>query len=188
MPNLARVRTSWAGTAVTGGGVSTFYFAEAHSGFVADVTAMWTAMVLRLVTGMVLTTENTGDLIDIATGEISGSWTDGTTSNVATTGTGVYAAGVGARIRWATSGITNGRRVRGSTFIVPLTSGDYDSNGTIGGAALTAIGNGAGALFTGSEGNLRIYTRPVAGRAGAAHPVVGYTTPDKVSWLRSRRT
>lgn len=188
MANLARVRTVWSGTPVVGGGVSTFYFAEAHSGFVADVASFWSALLSKIVTGVTLTTENTGDLIDVETGAITGSWTDGSTSVQTTSGTGSYAAGVGARIRWSTSGISNKRRVRGSTFIVPLSVTNYDADGTLVTAMVTSLGTAAGALFTGAEGNMRIYTRPVTGVGGKASAVVGYTTPDRVSWLRTRRT
>ena len=188
MANLARVRSVWAGVPVVGGGVTTFYFAEAHSGFVADIGAMWTSLTLRIPVGTSITTENAGDLIDVETGAITGSWTDSSTSIVNTTGPAEYAGGVGGRIRWATSGITNNRRVRGSTFVCPLTATGYDAQGTLATAFVTALGNAAGGLFTASEGNMRIYTRPVNGSGGKASTVVNFTVPDKVSWLRSRRT
>jgi len=173
---------------VVGGGITTFYFNEAHSGFVADVNAFWTALQAKMPTGVAITTENTGDLIDIETGAITGSWTDGSTATMAANGTGSYAGGVGARIRWATSGISNKRRVRGSTFIVPLTVSQYDTDGTLTASMVTTLGTAAGSLFTAAEGNMRIYTRPVLGVGGKASTVLNYTTPDRVSWLRTRRT
>jgi len=188
MANLARVRTTWTGTPVTGGGVSTFYFAEAHSGFVADLGAFFTSMATRFPTGLTWTTENTGDLIDVETGALSGSWTDSSTSIVNASGTGDYAGGVGARIRWQTSGISGKRRVRGSTFLCPLTVSQYDNQGSIATATLTALGTAAGTLFTAADGNLRIYTRPVGGAGGKASAVLNFTIPDRISWLRTRRT
>lgn len=188
MANLARVRTTWSGSPVTGGGVSTFYFAETHSGFVADLNAFWTAVKNILYTGITLTTDNTGDLVDVETGALSGTWTDGSTSIVTTGATGVYAAGVGARVRWSTNGITRKRRVRGSTFIVPLGSTGYDAQGSLDTATITTLSTACTSLFTGSEGNMRIYTRPVSGVGGKASAVTGFTIPDRVSWLRTRRT
>lgn len=188
MANLVRVRSVWSGTPVVGGGVSTFYWNESHSGFVADLGAFWTSIGALIAAGVTITTENTGDLIDVETGAISGSWTDGSTSIVNSGGTSTYAAGVGLRIRWATGGIRNKRRVRGSTFVVPIGTACYDAQGTIANANLTTAGNAAGALFAASEGNMRIYSRPVAGSGGAASTVLNFTIPDKVSWLRSRRT
>lgn len=188
MANLARVRTSWAGTPVVGGGVSTFYFDEAHSGFTADVSAFWTTLAGLVPSGVTWTTENTGDLLDVETGAISGSWTDGSTSNVNSTGSSTYAGGVGARYRWTTAGITNKRRVRGSTFLVPLHTGCYDAQGTILTASLTTMGTAAGNLLTAGEGKMKIYHRPVHGAGGAAYAVLNFTAPDRVSWLRTRRT
>lgn len=188
MPNLVRVRTEWNGSPVVGPGVSTFYFAEAHTGFVADVAAFFAALITLVPTGVTFTTQNTGDLIDVATGELSGTWTDGTTATAISSGSGAYALGVGARVRWATSGIRNGRRVRGSTFIVPLIAGAYDTAGTLSTPTLNTISTAANALFTGSTPEQRVYSRPAPGLAGQSNTVVGLTVPDKVSWLRSRRT
>ena len=188
MANLARVRTVWSGSPIVGGGVSTWYFSEAHSGFLADINSFFTAIRTIMPLGLTWTTENTGDLVDVTTGALTGSWTDGSSSLITSTGNAEHAAGVGTRIRWSTTGITNKRRVRGSTFIVPLPASGYDPQGTIVTATLTALGTAATALFSGSDGNMRIWTRPVNGVGGAAHPVVGYSIPDRVSWLRSRRT
>jgi len=188
MPNLARVRTSWVGAPVVGEGVSTFYFDEAHSGFVADLQAFWVSLAPRVPTGVLWTTLNTGDIIDENTGALVGTWTDGVTSTVASNGNGAYAQGVGCRGRWATNGIRNGRRVRGSTFICPMVTSTYQADGTIDGTVWTGISNAFGTLYTAGAGFQYIWSRPVAGAGGDAHLVVNTDLPDKVSWLRSRRT
>jgi len=188
MPNLARVRTIWSGTPVVGAGVSTFYFDEAHSGFVADLQALWVALAPRVPTGVTFTTANTGDLIDEDTGDLVGTWTDGTPSTVNSSGSGVYAAGVGLRARWPTSGIKNGRRVRGATFVVPLVGSAYQSDGSIDGTVWTSVTTAFGALYTAGAGFQYIWSRPVAGAGGQANLVINTDVPDKVSWLRSRRT
>ena len=46
-------------------------------------------------------------------------------------GQGGFAAGVGARVVWETGAVRNGRRVRGSTFVVPIWSSAYETNGTL---------------------------------------------------------
>lgn len=173
---------------MTGGGVSTFYFTEAHTGFIADIAGMFTTLVSRFPNGVQWTLENTGDLIDVETGAITGTWTDGSTTVLTGSLSGSYAAGVGARIRWATNGISNKRRVRGSTFLVPLGTTCYATDGSIEAPALLSLQNASGSLLANSDGNMRIYTRPVGGIGGRAHTVVGSTVPDKVSWLRTRRT
>ena len=188
MANLARVRTVWSGSPVTGGGVSTIYVSEAKTGIVAAVAACFTSVRGLMPTGITLTTENTGDLIDVETGAITGTWTDGSTSLIATNGTGNYAAGVGARVRWQTNGVTNRRRVRGSTFLVPLTVAQYDTDGTIIPACITSMQSAFGSLMSALTPDLKIYTRPRNGAGGRSSNVVGLTVPDRVSWLRSRRT
>ena len=114
MSIILRVRTVWTGTPVVGGGISTFYFTQSATGMVADLHTFWAAIGNRVPLGVTWTTANTGDLIDDATGALTGTWTDGTSSSVSSSGTGTYAGGVGARILWQTSGIRNGRRVRGA--------------------------------------------------------------------------
>jgi len=188
MANLCRVRTTWSGTPVVGAGVSTFYFDEAYSGFVAAVQAFWVAVAARVPAVVTWRTENSGDLIDVATGDLTGTWTDGSGSTVNSSGSGVYAAGCGMRIRWATSGIRNGRRVRGSTFVVPLLGAGYAVDGTIDSTYLTSISNAAGTLRSTTAGNMYIYSRPGPAGAGQRNLVVSHDAPDTVSTLRTRRT
>lgn len=188
MANLVRVRTVWTGTPLVGPTVSTFYFDEIHVGFVADLHTFWAAVGNRFPPGITWTTDNVGDLIDVATGELSGTWTDGVPSIISSSGAGSFAQGVGARATWLTSGIRNGRRVKGSTFLVPLTTACYQSDGTIDGAVLGSLSTAAGALVTNSTGEMRIYSRPTDTEPGQDNVVVGGVCPDKVSWLRSRRT
>jgi len=188
MANLQRVRCNWSGSGVVGPGVTTFYVEEAYSGWLPDLNTFWSYWTNRIPAGITVTTPSTGDLIDVATGEISGSWTETGSSVVNMVAAGAYAKGVGARIKWATSGIRAGRRVRGSTFIVPLQAGNYSVDGTLEDAAYTAFQATAQALVTALEGNLMIYSRPGTAGAGQASPVTVASVADSVSWLRSRRT
>jgi hypothetical protein len=88
---------------------------------------------------------------------------------------------------WRTSGLRHGRRVQGSTFIVPLALGSYQSDGTLVDANVTTIRNAAQTLL-GSQA-LQILSKATPGTSdGQANPVISVTVPDKVSWLRSRRT
>lgn len=188
MANLARVRVSWSGAPVIGSGVSTFYFDEAASGFSAAVRTFFSSLAGRIPAGVSILVQNSGDLIDVSSGALSGTWTDPNTGGITSSGTGNYAAGVGARVKWLTAGIRNGRRVTGSTFIVPLHLTAYDSSGTILNTVLGEIENAAQALLTATGTDMKVYSRPVGGGGGAAHSVVSRQVPDMVSWLRSRRT
>jgi len=188
MANLQRVRCNWSGSGVVGPGVTTFYVQEAYSGWLPDLNTFWSYWTNRIPAGITVSTPSTGDLIDVATGEISGSWTESGASNVAMVAAGAYAKGVGCRIAWQTDGVRAGRRVRGSTFIVPLQAGNYSVDGTLEDAAYTAFTATANALVAALEGNLVIYSRPGTAGAGQASPVIAGQVKDTVSWLRSRRT
>jgi len=168
--------------------VSTFYFNEIHSGFVSDVATYFNAWSTWIPTGITVTISNTGDLLDVATGQISGTWTDGGTAVATMGGAGVYAQGVGARVKWSTAGIRNGRRVRGSTFMVPTIGAAQQTDGTPAAAALTAWNTAAQALVTASASEMVIYSRPTLGVPGQASVVLSGNVPDAVSWLRTRRT
>jgi hypothetical protein len=193
MANLARVRTIWSGTGVVGPGVTTLYFDEAGSGFVANAAQIWVSLAAMFPSTITWTTPNNGDLIDIATGELTGTWTDGTTVTTVGTSVSQYAAGVGARIKWHTGGIRNGRRVTGSTFLVPLDGNKYDAQGTIGAAHLATMVTTATSVI-GSAGNaLCVYSKPGVDKngnplAGQSSVVTVASVPDVVSWLRSRRS
>jgi len=188
MANLIKQVCTWTGVGATGGGVSVFYFDESHVGGTTDLKAFFTSVATGIPSGTTITVPNTGDLIDVASGNISGTWTDGTAGTIACSGSGAWAAGVGCRIVWSTDGVTHNRRVKGSTFLVPLTAANYQTDGTILDTTRSSLNTAATTLFTASDPEMKIYTRPVGGNGGKASTVKGAVVPDKVSWLRSRRT
>ena len=105
---------------------------------------------------------------------------------VAGTGSGGFAAGAGARVVWGTDAVSNGRRVRGSTFLVPLTGSNYDTNGSLVESYRTTIRTKAQAVITATAGlgtQLAVYSRATHEQ----HLVTGAEVPDKAAFLRSRR-
>jgi len=188
MALLNRVRVEWNGLGSGGTGVNTFYFVAGASGFVADLIDFYTGLQPYIPAGVGIGILNAGDVINDATGALAGTWTDGTTAGVGGGGSNLHPGGVGVRIRWNTGGLTHGRRVRGSTFIVPISSGSFDSDGTIKPADLAVMESTAQDLVTARGGDMVILTRAVGGAGGASHVVLSATVPDQVSWLRSRRT
>jgi len=188
MANLARVRCVWSGGPVVGPGLSTFYFDEAHEGFASDLSDFFQAIDAYLPIGIIVTVPSDGDLLDVATGDLTGSWAEAASGPGTGAGFGAYPAGVGARVTWSTSGIVAGRRVRGSTFLCPLVNSCYGTDGTLDETVRTALDAAADGLVTASAGGMRIWSRPAPGRPGAASTVTAGDIPDKVSWLRSRRT
>jgi hypothetical protein len=103
-----------------------------------------------------------------------------------------YSAASGAVITWRTAGVRNGRRVRGRTFIVPLATSAYQADGTLAAAFITSMNtnlNGAGFLGSTESAILGVFSRPTTkgGSDGSWHQVQGFSIPDKVAVLRSRR-
>lgn len=185
---IQRVRCEWGGAGVEGPGVTTFYgeadgtlsIAVAASAFFARLTGL-------IPTGTTVTIPQGGDLIDEVTGQLVGTW-GGSIRDVKTcTGSGAFAGGVGARVVWETGAIRAGRRVRGSTFVVPIVTTSYEANGTLSQSALTSIQNALTDFMVQVPTQARVWSRPRPGLGGAAVQVERGVAPDKVSWLRSRR-
>lgn len=189
MTDLFRLRVVWSGAAVTGGGVSTFYASgPSAAAFQAAVKSFFTTAVVNMPSSCSVTVPNTGEVINDATGGFVSTWTGGTVGNLIGTDPGVFAAGVGMRVVWNTSGTTGRRRVRGSTFLCPMGAGQYDSSGTINNSSRGTLEIAAQALVTALTPGLTIWTRAVGGSGGKSSTVTSATIPDKVSWLVSRRT
>lgn len=189
MTEIMRLRATLSGSAVPGGGVSTFYTsAPDFTGMPGAVKAFYASMVASCPSDLTVTVPNTADVLDVATGAIVGavSSTGGGTVNM--TGGGAYVMGTGARITWTTAGIVAGRRVRGTTFVVPITSGNFEGAGQIGEGFRTGLQGWADTLRGAIPASMVIWSRPVLGRPGTIHDVTGTLIPDKVSWLRTRRT
>lgn len=137
------------------------------------------------------------EVLDVATGNLQGVVTaaaqtvvTGTASSTAT-----WSAPSGACITWNTAGLrtlsSKPRRVRGRTFIVPLSSSAYDLNGNLSTSALNLLNSAA----TGLRGNfnnqaLGVYGRPGpnGSPAGVYHSVTGHRVTDQSAVLRSRRS
>jgi len=188
MATLLRLRVEWAGAPVTGGGLSTFYFTDGAVGQSADVEGLFYAIRFSFPAGITWTIPDGGDTILDTTGELTGSWGSGGGATVASAGTGDYAAGVGARVVWRTAGVNGGRRVNGSTFLVPLDVVMYGPDGTIDTGGLATLVSAADALVTAQASAFTIWSRSVNGGAGANQEVTSATVVDKGSGLRSRRT
>lgn len=188
MPNLARVRAIWSAGAVVGGGVSTFYFAEGASGFQAAVAELFDDIKASIPNTQQIFIPATGDLIDVGSGELTGSWTEGSGTNITGGDAAGYAAGVGLRVVWPTSSIVNGRRVRGSTFFCPIGKASFEGGSNLATATVTLYEGAANTFLTTVGTDFKIWTRPKAGSGGAASSVTSFEVPDQISWLISRRT
>jgi len=90
-------------------------------------------------------------------------------------------------VRWNTDSIVGGRRLKGRTFLLPIESVNYDSAGTLVTACLNNFQTAANTLE--AVGKLLIWHRPQQGGSdGVVGPVTSATVPDRVAWLRTRRS
>ncbi len=190
MTTLERYRVAWTGTTVIGGGVSTFYTGAGQAAvFQPALKTFFTALKTICPTGTTWTVPTAGETIDDNTGEVNGTWSAGSGGGIFATNSTEYAMGVGARIVWETAGMTGGRRVRGSTYIVPLGSNQWENNGTLSAACLTSLFAAANTLRSSIPAEeMVVLTRLRSTTSGTSHGVLSAEVPDKVSWLRTRKT
>lgn len=185
MATLNRYQIPWTGiTALPG--LSVFY-STGGSDATANLVTFFNAIKAIFPTGCSWSVLNSGDTIDDATGTITGTWTGVGGAVVSSTTAGSYPAGTGAYVNWQTGAIVNGRRLKGRTFLCPLLTSVFDTNGTITTPNLTLIGGAATTLAT--VGVMRVWHRPTAPGAGdgSSALITAGTVPDQVTSLRSRR-
>jgi hypothetical protein len=198
MPEVLRVKSQWTGFSGAPG-YTNLHFSEFVSegytqamadGATAKTVAFWDAIKTVLPTVVTITVDPVVDIIQSDTGNLVGEFT--TTPGAAKVGlqAGSYAGPAGACIAWGTTGIRNGRRIRGRTFIVPLGTASYEANGTLLAANLTAIQNAANGLIANTGvTDFTVWSRPSSSTAtdGVAFPATTAVVRDKVAVLRSRR-
>ena len=101
-----------------------------------------------------------------------------------------WAAAAGAVISWSTGIVHRKRRIRGRTFIVPLSNECWDVDGTLKSVPHGTLNSAATALRQDILGiDLGVWARPSAPGAtdGRFATVSGHRVPDMSAILRSRR-
>jgi len=189
MVAIDRVKVELSGSAVTGPGVSIFYTTGGGPVLANALQTLYNSLKNVMPVGLQINVQNGGETYESTTGAPLGVWSGGAVSGLLGAASGGYAQGVGARIVWSTGGVTNNRRVRGSTYIVPLSATYYSSDGTIDNTWRTGAGKTAVDAFrTTMGGDLVIWTRPKGGAGGGLNSTTAGNIDDRVSWLRSRRS
>ena len=189
MASVYRYRVEWVDGAVVGPGVSTFHWSFLPDiEDLQDVRAWFNAVKGFLPGNVTLVFPGSVEVLDVDTGALTGVELIGSSpAPVVGGGAGGYAAGVGARVVWYTDGIFRGRRVKGATYLVPITSAFYDSQGNISSANVDLLQTASSTLV--SNTSLCVWSRPRKGQVGGAvSTVVGCQAKNSVTWLRSRRT
>jgi hypothetical protein len=138
-------------------------------------------------TGLTWSFPTSGDVFESTTGVLTGGWSDSDPGAVAATGPTAYAAGVGTFIKWNTGAIVGGRRLKGRTFLCPLSTDQYDSAGTIVNSTVSGFQSSGNTLI--ATGTINVWHRPTSpgGSDGSLHLATSCTPPDQVTALRSRR-
>lgn len=186
---LNRVVVSWAGPQIAGAAQTVLHFQASDSAApnVAGLVTAFTTLAPAIPTGVTITVPGTGDQIEDTTGILEDVWTAPGGSTISCSGSASAAAGVGACVGWITGGIVAGRRLRGRTFVVPLTSTAYDTTGTITTPALGTITDFANQII--AAGGFGVWHRPTAPGAadGNSYGVLSARIRDKVAYLGTRR-
>jgi hypothetical protein len=197
MANIARVRVTLTGF-IGGPGVSTFYALDGAA-LIAPLRAFYDAWRNDFPADVRTQVESAGDMIDPATGALTGSWVGTPVSPSSGSSGAVYAAPVGLLVKWLTATVADRSRVKGRTFMVPIVNTDFGSDGQPSPAALDARRLDAAAFVTAASPNLVVWHRPFAGspsvgnrparpaHAGSVAIVVGSDISAKAAVLRSRR-
>lgn len=158
---------------------------------VAAVRTAFNAIAGYLPTSVLINVDPEVAMFSDVSGELEDVYTSTTVPAVVTgQGGGPYSAASGASITWLTTAIRDGRRLRGRTYLVPLSTLAYDAAGTLVPNALTALAAFGTALRTpgGSAGPFRVFGRPSPEHpVGMSAPVTQAIVRDRVSILTSRR-
>lgn len=195
--DMYRVTARWSGFS-GGPGYSNFYFGSGFldGGLVGDEAELLAGRVRDsfdelsdlLPTGTRINIEPEVPIIDSDTGVIQSFNSIEAPPQVAAGARDNYAGPAGAVVTWRTADLRNGRRIRGRTFIVPLATQSFQSDGTLVSDSITALRAFADGIMGSSlDGDFGVWSRPSGGSGGVFASVTGYTVPDMVAVLRSRR-
>lgn len=191
--DMIRITARWTGFAGAPG-YSNFFFAGG-GGLISDAQQVadrvqdgleYLGIILAGQASIALEPE--AAVIDSDTGEITGYREITPGSPISGAGNGAYAGPVGAVVNWRTSDLRNGRRIRGRTFLVPLSTASFDTDGTLTDTARGQVTSFAGTLAGGDlDSEFGVWSRPIGGSGGVFASATGYSVPDMAAVLRSRR-
>lgn len=183
---VRKIPVTWT-TGVGGSGVSIFYSIDSVD-VTVELGTFFNAVKALFPTAVTWQVPSSGDVLQTDNGHITSGWSGGTAASISGTSAGTYVAGTGAFVRWGTSGVVDGRRVKGRTFLCPLLASCFDAAGTLTDANVTTMTAAAAALA--GSGKLMIYSRPTPAQptSGQLSLVTSGQVPDKVTSLRTRRT
>lgn len=183
MADIWKVQAVWSGF-LGGPGVNTFYVNELPTSL-TSFRDFYDDLILAIPAGVSVQVQNAGVSVDDVTGILTGSYSVAAQAVVNGTGEGQHVAGSGSVCRWITNEIVNGRRVYGHSYIVPLTRGNFGTNGQLTSGYISAAEAACGALAASQP--MVVWHRPVNEAGGSSHTIENGAVPAKPAQLRSRR-
>lgn len=191
--SVAAYRALWS-IPNAGPAVSTFHFAPGDDTTMDEVSVAVRGFLLALQSAIpnevTISFDTEATRYDAATGELLEVISVAPPTQFVGSATGNWSAGSGLRCVWGTGAIKNGRRVRGSTFIVPVHSASFGTGGYVQAGTITTV-NTAATAFVGQAANsgspLVVWSRPVDGAGGTVHLVQNGTCSSIPGTLRSRK-
>lgn len=189
-----RVKLRWSGFSGAPGYTNLHFDAPTEptqAGAQAVYDAAWTfsgEITSALPTAVSITTEGGVEVIDETNNQLITILSVTTNSTMKGLMSGGFSSATGAVITWETGEVKNGRRVRGRTFIVPISTAGYDTDGTLTSGVVTDLSNAAGVL-SGGGFSFGVLSRPSSSAAadGSFHTVSSGRVNDKTAMLTSRR-
>lgn len=203
MVQMLRVRSEWSGFSGAPG-FTNFFFRDFTAGTpggddfdtaaaqaaTAKTFQFWDGIQNLLPTVVRIDVDSQVDVIESTSGDLVNSFSPLPEAPVAGDAAGPYSGASGAVINWRTAGIRNSRRIRGRTFIVPLSNGAYGSDGQLTPATRGTLQTAANALAS-SNGfpDLGVFARPSSSTVedGDWSVVTSASVPALAAILRSRR-
>lgn len=194
MPNLVRAIANWTGFPGAPG-YSVFHAMNVSADPQAEAQALSTAVrtlmnsfLSNLPSVITIAMDPEVQVIDEATDTLLNVVTTTPGASLTGTATGGFSGATGAVINWSTSTIRNGRRMRGRTFLVPLSSSSFDNAGSLFGTLPGNITAAATTYWQTPEITPVVYGRPTQlGTDGVSGPITAGRCPDLSAVLRSRR-
>lgn len=200
MVQMLKVTAKWAGFPGAPG-YSNFYFrdfsvsetptqAEAQ-GAVNRVNGFFGAIADRLPPSVNVTVQSEIQVIEATNGDLVTAYNVPVPTAIPGTAAETrYSGPTGIVVTWRTQTVVRGRRVRGRTFLVPVSNACFQADGTIEPTTHDDIAIAASALASASDTpDLGIWSRPTSKTAtdGSFAPVTVASVPDMAAVLRSRR-
>lgn len=199
MAQMAKVTINWSGFP-GGPGYTNLYFRDFTGsgaidqaivdGAVSKVDAWLAVWRVSLPNSVLTGVDSTVEAIEETTGELQSFYTATPAAAAVGTGGTAYSSPSGAVVSWYTSTVRNGRRIRGRSFMVPLSTTAYEADGTITAAKITSWNTASATLIaSGSVSDLGVWARPTTpgGTDGEWALVTSYRIPDMAAILTSRR-